>query len=114
MSTCREKIISVLSRGGRWTNVQIADVFMNEFQEPNMNNTIAKYLSFLIKDGMVRSDRVPGKPYNDYELITEKSKEDDLIDKIREAIKDHPQDHIEYKKAMLQIEQLEARKIRVA
>lgn len=114
MKTCKEKVIEVLSRGGRWTNIDIANVFLSELDEPNQNNTIAKYLSFLMREGRVLSFRVPGKTYCEYELIQLKSKEDMLIDKITEAIKMCPDDHTDYKKAMLQIEQLKQRKLNAA
>ena len=104
--TCREKINSALSRGGRWTNVQIADVFLNEFHEPNMNNTICKYLSFMIKDGFVQSYRVSGKSYSEYELIRNESED---IKKYRSIAETYPEDHEERKKIELQIEIQKAR-----
>lgn len=114
MTTCREKVYSVLSRGGKWTNVEIEKVLEKEFHEPNQNNTIAKNLHFLMKDGLVVSNMQPGATCCAYELIYHKTKEDDLIDRIKLVIKNHPTDHIEYKKSMLQIEQLEKRKTMVA
>lgn len=104
MKTCREKIYSVLSRGGRWTNVQIANVFLNEFHEPNMNNTICKYLSFMIKDGFVQSYRVPGKSYSEYEMLKSES---ELITRCKAIAKTYPEGHLERRKIEVQIEQMQ-------
>jgi Fe2+ or Zn2+ uptake regulation protein len=114
MSTCKEKVFSVLKRGGRWTNTAIVDVLLSEFNEPNMHNTISKNLHFLIKDGLVQSELVNGKSYCEYWLIREQTKEEILIDKILDAIKNYPKDHIDYRKALLQIEQLQVKRLEVA
>lgn len=95
--------MSVLSRGGTWTNVDIANVFINEYNEPNMNNTIAKYLSFMIRDGLVRSSRVHGKSYSEYELIVAES---DDVKRYSDIAETYPDGHIERKKIEIQIESM--------
>jgi hypothetical protein len=53
--TCAYYVNLVLSKGGGWRNEEIKQYIQSHFNRTYQNNTIAKYLSFMINDGLVKS-----------------------------------------------------------
>lgn len=121
-NSCSDFIKLILKRGGRWRNKQIENAILETYGVPFQNNTIAKYLSFMINDGKVLSAPVKDKKESvcfEYWWIDNDKKmeklplvEIGLMCKCREVAKTYPDDHPELKKIMLQIERLEARDCR--
>ena len=54
-NTCTDFITMILKRGGRWRNKQIEEAILRDYGMSFQNNTIAKYLSFLMKEGKALS-----------------------------------------------------------
>lgn len=116
-NTCSDYIKLILKRGGRWRNKQIEHVILRDYGLQFQNNTIAKYLSFLIKEGKVLSapvaekDKVcfeywwvaPGKKKNRTVPMTVAQ----LMTKCMEAADTYPSGHPLRKPIMEQYTQLE-------
>jgi hypothetical protein len=67
-NTCPYYINLVLQLGGHWRNKQIEIAILREYGVQYQSNTIAKYLSFMINDGMVQSAPTGGACY-EYWLV---------------------------------------------
>lgn len=101
--TCTEYIKLILKRGGRWRNKQIEEAILRDYGVQFQNNTIAKYLSFLIKGGKVLSAPVAekGKVCFEYWWITPNRKTKkpvpltiaQLLEECRSAAATYPIDH---------------------
>lgn len=111
--TCREYITLVLKRGGRWTNEQVRRTILHDFRVPFQNNTIAKYLSFMIREGVVSSGPVikAGKTQcHEYWLVKESKKRPEpynvsageLISHCRSIAAGYPDGHPEIEKIQKQ------------
>jgi Fe2+ or Zn2+ uptake regulation protein len=73
--TCREKIIGVFKiYKSHLSNENIRNLMKTLYQKTNQNNTIAKELSFLKKEGIIKSYKVPNGHYFEYELLNENAK----------------------------------------
>lgn len=127
--TCSDYVESVLREGGKWTNVQIQEAVRKNFGLNFQNNTIAKYLSFLIKSGAAGSERVEGGTYDRYWMIRQAKKEtpnkiekfqaapmstEELKNACLKAVLDYPEEHTEHAKIMNQYYQLDRRSKKVA
>jgi hypothetical protein len=110
----------ILKKGGRFRNKQIELEVLREYGLQYQNNTIAKYLSFLIKEGKVLSAPVndgKGKACFEYWWVeVAKKKAGDfpvattvMIEKCVEAAKTYPEDHPQRAEIMNQIHELESR-----
>jgi hypothetical protein len=62
-NSCAYYVHLTLCEGGRWRNEQIKQFIRENYQETYQNNTIAKYLSFMINDGLVLSAPTGGACY---------------------------------------------------
>ena len=71
--SCRLKILEVLKSEKRpFTNEGIRSSILARFGSYYQNNTIAKELSFLLKEKKVKSSSTPCAHYYNYELINDK------------------------------------------
>jgi hypothetical protein len=62
-NSCAHYVYCVLCNGGHWRNEQIKSYILDNFGKTYQNNTIAKYLSFMINDGLVLSTPTGGSCY---------------------------------------------------
>jgi hypothetical protein len=102
--TCSELITLILKRGGRWKNKEIERAIIDQYGVQYQNNTIAKYLSFLIKKGKALSAPTGGgAECFEYWWVAEGSKVNHAkrfplpahrtVEKCIEAAKTYPEDH---------------------
>lgn len=121
--TCTDFIKLILKRGGRWRNKQIEKAIVCDYGVQFQNNTIAKYLSFLMKEGKVLSAPVytgDGKACFEYWWVNPVKKTSprfgagQLKERCLEAAKTYPDGHPEVMKITIQISELEARERKVA
>ena len=116
-NTCSDYIKLILKRGGRWRNKQIEHAILRDYGIPFQNNTIAKYLSFLIKEGKVLSAPVAEKEKVCFEywwIVPRKKKDStvpmtvaDLMTKCMEAAKTYPFGHPQISRINEQITRLQ-------
>lgn len=119
--TCSEFIVLILKRGGRWRNKQIERAILQDYGVQFQSNTIAKYLSFLIKDGKALSAPVTDKkesPCYEYWWIVEAPKKAVavlpqssvvLIEKCMKTVQTYPDGHNQIEKIMNQVDKIESR-----
>ncbi len=131
--TCSDYIELILKReqGYRWRNKQIELAIAREFGVCYQNNTIAKYLSFLINKGLVQSAPVKlqsGKMCDEYWWTkkNDKGKETNIIpikidydlatlkERCLEIAKTYPTEHPQYEAIMNQVNNVELRQRRTA
>jgi hypothetical protein len=122
--TCRECISLILKRGGRFRNKQLEHDILRDYGVQCQNNTIAKYLSFLINDGKVLSapviDSKNGTCFEYWwieskkKVVAIKREEPGLVDRCVKIADTFPDGHPEQMKILLQIEQIEAQERKVA
>ena len=111
----------MLSKGEKLSNEEIKTSIINQFGMSYQNNTIAKYLSFLIKQRKVLSAPVDnhGKVFFVYWWIQKPKKSNkklitlnDLLNRVYEIEKTYPIEHPECKKIRQQRIALESVKNR--
>jgi hypothetical protein len=129
--TCAECIELVLKRGGRWRNEQIKAAILQYHGAMYQNNTIAKYLSFFMKKGAVRSNPVKtsnGKMCDEYWFVPNSEKPasiitvidkcnfeiEELMDNCLEMARTYPEDHPQVAEIMNQYHRLETKQRRTA
>jgi hypothetical protein len=109
--TCYDCISIVLRRGNKLRNEEIRVAIFSGFGQSYQNNTIAKYLSFLINEGNVLSEPTlspGGKKCEAYWWVT--TPPDDFEKLCHERLEHYPEDHVDYKKTLVMLEQRKSRK----
>ena len=101
--TCSELISLVLKRCGELSNEDIKWQIVRDYGVGYQNNTIAKYLSFLIKEGKVESRTVTDHAVYKWVYVEEKKSyltisAVDMLKKCRERLLNYPHDHPQVEK----------------